>query len=294
MKKNYLLLVLLLLSLRSVAQNSFPLFAQKPEWRVDVTSFTSYISRYKFSNDTVVEGKTYAKIYNYLVRNEGKKTWIRSSFYTLPVKYSSEFLLYDFGLKQGDSVKVGPQRFGNTAADSTILVKVESVDSILINNVLRKRIKINYPRCGDYRRLSSMYWVEGIGALSNPFYAAECLCDGCESYYTLICFKLDSTPVYLNPNYSSCDYTRVGTNDVSAKRLKIYPNPFTQQLTLDNAESVNYVHLFSSCGQLLQTFQAADLPTIKVANVPNGLYWLATFDKQGRRLATQKVVKLEP
>lgn len=295
--KNTLFSLLLCLPLCGFTQNSFPLFAQKPEWRVYVQSFSSGVVPYRFISDTLFEGKTYSKsIYgSYLVRNEGKKTWIRKLDYYPIQKYSGEFLLYDFGLLQGDSAKVGPQIFGvSGSADSTIRIKVASVDSISVNNKKYKRLKINYPTCGFYTRLDTMYWVEGIGSLSNPFYSAECLCSGCEHSYNLVCFKLDTTQVYLRPGYPSCDYIIIDTKEVNLSQLKIYPNPFINQITLIGTENVQKAYLFDTNGRLIKTINVAESTTVSLTDLPTGLYWLTFFDAKGILLGTRKVVKMNP
>ena len=294
MKNIFLFVVLFSLPLRNVAQISFPLFAQKPEWRVDVSSFTSWVTGFRYSSDTLFEGKTYSKGYNYLVRNEGKKTWIRKGTNFFSTTYSREFLLYDFDLKQGDSTKVGPQTFGvRPIIDSSITIKVVAVDSVTIGNVLRKRLKISYPVCNKYPQTGSMYWVEGIGSLSNPMYAGDCLCDACEAYYTMFCFKLDTTQVYVNPNYSGCNFTHVATQEVDTRSLKIYPNPFSEKITLDNTEQIHQLRIFSVHGQLMKVVAATELPTISLVDLPNGCYWLTAFDKQNARIGTQKMIKME-
>lgn len=253
--KNFICSLLLFLPFYSIAQNSFPLSAQKPEWRVFVESFTSSVASYKFVADTLFEGKTYSRTNynNFLVRNEGKKTWIRTLGGYPVQKYSREFLLYDFGLQQGDSAKVGPQTFGVSGSlDSTITIKVAGIDSVVLGNKKYKRLRINYPRCGNYSMLDTMYWIEGIGSLDNPFYSAQCLCAGCEQSYELVCFRLDTTQVYLLPGYPSCDYIRIDTKDVILPNLKIYPNPFTNQITLTGIENAQKAHIFAPDGRLIK------------------------------------------
>jgi hypothetical protein len=294
--KNGVLSLLLCLPFCGFAQNAFPLFSQKPTWRVSVESMTSFVAPYLFVSDTLFEGKTYSRVLNYdfLVRNEGKKTWIRVVNFSTK-KYSREFLLYDFDLKQGDSTKVGPQTFSiPQPSDSTITIKVESVDSVTIGNVRRKRLKINYPRCGNYQRLSTMEWVEGIGSFNNPFYSALCLCDGCEQSYKLLCFKLDTTQVYLLPGYPSCDFIRIGTNDINASNIEIFPNPFTNQIILRGAENIEKAYIFAADGRLIKTINVAASTSLSLADVPVGLYWFKFFDAKGIHLSTQKVVKMNP
>ena len=91
---------------------------------------------------------------------------------------STEFLLYDFGLQLGDSLK-------GYCANMNIGLNpiVSSIDSILIDNSWRR--KINFKNQSDNEE-GCLYFIEGIGS-SLGFMAIQ-YCPSFEGTANLECF----------------------------------------------------------------------------------------------------------
>jgi hypothetical protein len=218
--KKLLLLYSLSLALSAKAQ---VLVDSNNIWNIVEGSFWTGPDRttetYRFFEDTIINGKTYKKLYvstessltnwNYdgdaLREDSSKKVYII-------LDGGVEQLLYDFNLNVNDSFNLcGP--WGQAEA-------VTSIDSVvLLNGEKRKRIKFgnSYP---------PMEWIEGIGNLSLFTESGVCFTD---VNFWLNCFAENNTLKYKdNANgFTSCLYY------YQKLYVTLSPNPFHGAATLE-------------------------------------------------------------
>lgn len=84
-----------------------------------------------------------------------------------------------------------------------------------------------------------------------------------------------------------CEPTSIEENEFS-KSLKIYPNPFREQLKIETDFEIKSIQLFNSLGQLISEVQNAT--EISGQNLSPGIYWLEVNIGDGRKVV-KKVVK---
>jgi hypothetical protein len=206
MKKILAVFILSSIGNFACAQKIFPSFDDHPEWNVQRSIEPSlpgpvFIMSYHLDKDTTIYQKTYSLAsrtgnqqphLSYervgFVRTDSKKVFFKKSV------EGKEYLLYDFGLQIGDTAY-----FPFFETDSA-KYQVLNVDSVNVNGIKRLRLKVlpeYYPE--EYM---SMYWIEGIGALWNPFYHDNFGVGGKSD--EVRCISTDTGQLYANPNYDDC------------------------------------------------------------------------------------------
>jgi hypothetical protein len=156
---------------------------------------------YHLEKDTVINQKTYSIIVrtsNYLsgylngrigfTRTDLKRVYFKTS------AQGKEYLLYDFGLKPGDTA------FCPFFETDSAKYEVLKVDSVAISGVKRLRLKVlpeYYPE-----QYMSMYWIEGMGSTINPFYNEVYGRGG--AIDEVRCISVGAGLLFKNPNYDDC------------------------------------------------------------------------------------------
>lgn len=210
-------------------------------------------------------------VYVYGIREDNKK------IYTIRKKDTTEYLYFDFSRTIGDTV----------ATDDFSMYKwvITGIDSIKIGTPYHKRFRITSVNSGvTYNN----YVIEGIGYdMHSPFD----ILNG-QNYARLHCFT-NSQGTYTLDTFK-CSYifpygTPTGINNTKAeKESNIYPNPFSNQLTID-ADAVS-VRLTDAMGKLVIQQNGND-KTINTANLPAGLYILTLHDDSGNVTERRKLIK---
>jgi hypothetical protein len=206
MKKILAVFILSSIGNFACAQKIFPSFDDHPEWNVQRSIEPSlpgpvFIMSYHLDKDTTIYQKTYSLAsrtgnqqphLSYervgFVRTDSKKVFFKKSV------EGKEYLLYDFGLQIGDTAYF--PFFDTDSAKYQVL----NVDSVNVNGIKRLRLKVlpeYYPE--EYM---SMYWIEGIGALWNPFYHDSFGVGGKSD--EVRCVSTDAGQLYANTNYDDC------------------------------------------------------------------------------------------
>lgn len=264
MKKIFsFILLLLLLTFSSKSQQYQPLVVEGAVWNQEIflygiPFFDVNGYRDSFCGDTLIENHVFKKLcsenlYYYqasgsqaisgsngntgteligaLMEDSSKKVWFKS-FIEGPIectvfKVDSTYLLYDFGVEQGDTIYW-------SWPPSTIT----SIDSIeLLNGEFRKRFNIN-------SIWGNETWIEGIGS-NHGFFSPIDLQLECGA--NLTCYRNNFELLYENfidsSAYLNCDSIRenLSINDFANAifTFQISPNPATDFLTI-NFSSPNF------------------------------------------------------
>jgi hypothetical protein len=88
-----------------------------------------------------------------------------------------------------------------------------------------------------------------------------------------------------NPQYSYYVFecAASGTNEqLPAANVKLYPNPVVESFSLDNADEVSRIRVFSSDGRQVAVFDAAAGQMYPIAGQPAGAYVVALESKSGK------------
>lgn len=252
------------------------------QWSANDISLTNSV--YLLEGDTILNGKSYKKVYSYVTDNSASSTgyigglredankniyfFPHMEFMSTPGPISfpnntSEHLLYTF-----DNLEVGMVLPINTGGFE---IEVLDIDSILLGVKYRKRYQIQH----DGLLFGPEYWIEGIGSIKDllsPFsHEFEW------EYYTL-CFT-DSITYYLNsPNGEDvCFYTlsAITQNESNSLEFNLYPNPVSKTLIIKSgtATQSGSVNIYSISGQLmLQNSLINSELEINIEGFESGIY----------------------
>ncbi len=96
----------------------------------------------------------------------------------------------------------------------------------------------------------------------------------------------DHTFYYCDPLYND-------TEDVSQLQFNLYPNPATDQLTIDipSGSEIKYCSIVNLNGRLIMNLQTTDIKTIDIGTLPSGIYFLC-IKTDTKKLSVKRFIKL--
>lgn len=223
------LLWLLLLAVSSVQAQSAGDIDTLSQWRVDdrhdFPPWGSVYDHFKYyiSGTMTIDSQEYFKIYKsgYSYENPSNPSYYEHEYFGGLREednrwYTPSGLLYDFTMSVGDTVE------SITTLGATITVI--SVDTILVDGSAKRRLQLDNAGWG----YGEEYIIEDVGATTGLFEALLFF----ENESELGCYAIDYTPLWLNPEWSSCDLTVSIVEVDEVRDMSIYPNPFTTSTTL--------------------------------------------------------------
>lgn len=285
MKQIALFISVIILSVFSkgiYSQNNWQIIDTSSKWSV-ITNYGGYYDTHfiRFGNeDTVIEGFSYRKVFNtydpyeqnwsFLDLFIREDTLTRQVFLRNPV--GEEGMIYDFSIGVSDTVTIN-----NVISGGFIEMEVIEIDSILINEVYRKRFHfepVNWPYWDT--------WVEGIGSIGqgiiySGFYNTS-------PWYTLLCYKQNDMVYYMNPNYTACYYPYVSVYETKADNYKVSYNSNTNCIHVKGvlANDQAYFELYSVFGQRILQLPITDNAQINLGKygLKDGLYIYSIKNKE--------------
>ena len=150
------------------------------EKRFDKNPRVPVIFEYRIGKDSVFGSKVYQSVMSKNItagdNTETVVAYLRETsdgkVYQLDVYDATEYLIYDFGVQQGDTVTIK-----NGCSEQKLTVA--SVENIVVNNSNRKKIVLNY-KC--FSPSFTRIWIEGIGSLlgllNTNFEGFDCMDNG--------------------------------------------------------------------------------------------------------------------
>ncbi len=285
----------------------FPSAATRPVWTI----------RYKLERggfrdevvgilrDTQMCGQTYGFLvgasldFSYpsffvFIRTDGKKVWVKKDKSCA----SKEYLLYDFGMKKGDT-SYCMYYIHDTSGDTTKFW-VNSIDTIFNQGRAIKRMHMGYvfnTPCGTPNnpcKTWEMDWLEGIGRISNPF--DFYLCSDwafCRLDISLICLETNRGLQYRDPLATSCPTATTAMNNFENKKIDIAPNPVSSLLMIKNSAQYidSQVFIVDLYGRIVKKDSLNLVQDINVSDLPNGLYFLKIVSKGLTQTAKFEVIR---
>lgn len=253
-------------------------------------------AKYEAIADTVINGKNCRIIkgfhspanslkpsdLGYVTFEEGGKVYF----------YSDEleaFQMYvDYSAETGDTWEV----IGYAGFPETLLVKVNSTDEIVLNNVPLKRLHVfiesMFEAGGDYT------FIETIGCMERVFFpASHPFWDECEAF-EFRCYE-DTTLGHLNFVGFACDTVVSATSDLErVHSLSVSPNPFVSEVRLASFQAddlIQQVELRRLDGSQVYFFAGAPISelTIERNDLSGGIYFYKVLMSNGK-WATGKIV----
>ena len=218
----------------------------------------SYHALALFNEDTVINSIKYQKLFRLYdtvlnrehaeyvgaIREDSAK---RVYYKGEPLKYlmpannfndNNEILLYDFSVKEGDTLFTGNFIAGNK------YIVINQIDTIEIAGSYRRIIKLEYPW---------IEWIEGIGNIRGLLFCSGDLpTNGVNN--DLICFKHQEKKEYFNNEFTSCfpEVLNVGVEEFDkGTQVKVYPNPASSVIFFEKLQNYSLISIYSNQGNLL-------------------------------------------
>ena len=199
------------------------------------------------------------------IYSSGNKVFIFNNFINDFVK------IYDFDLQAGDTLKF---KYTNDSSISAYII--DSVGFISINSKIKKiqYISPQMPNMnGDNMWVFYGYNIEGIGNnnyLFPQFALADPLING-----GLRCYE-DSIIGYYNTGIVSvCDSTiMLGINENEFLPFKLYPNPATDYISIENIKEKTTVSVYNISSQLIKEVIVNEDSKIFLNNLSEGMYFV--------------------
>lgn len=273
------------------------------------TSLTSYYYRNILADkDTIIGTNTYHQlfysltdtIYNesYTVRYNGGIRESNQQVFYLPKDSLTEYLLYDFTVQVGDTLKYDYSVFSNSYGlgeiDSLCVSKVDSV--LIIDGTYRKRIYFTPICCPNSTPCLWASWIEGIGnnmGLLCPI--SDLPTNGIN--YTLGCLNNNNEYIYYNNLFNTCYPDNVGVLEFSKqKKITINPNPVLDfcKIQWDN-NNVQFERIMISdiYGRIVFSEKTTDQKneiSIDCRNFGQGMYLVNLVDQFGNQLTSKLLI----
>ncbi len=218
---------------------------------------------------------------DFYVREENGKYYLRESAMT------NEFLMLDFSLEVGDSIRLEESNNAITPNGEHEFV-VESIEMITLGNGTERR-KWTLRYLGPIDIEYYMEWIEGIGDANRGLwlFTPILLMD---AGIGLRCYFEDgelSYEVYPSPFESCCDY--IGVSESEELTITVSPNPFNSIIQIESSETlVNAVITDLAARVVLEKSIRSQSCRLNVELLPSGVYFLHTLTEAG----TRKSIKL--
>lgn len=294
------LLFLLVVSITTstlTAQNYLPMAVDSSYWVLSDNDNCSNISfqtdenitQYYLYGDTVISSVTYKKVY--------RRTGYKSACFDTVISYSpfilyaalrddtlnkkvyailfqnlngtpcptnQEFMLYDFDLQVGDSIKTN---------DWCIL----SVDEEIISTNYTSTFSI--PNVKNLELSNGFYLYEGIGSSLGLFELIWISVSGIQQVLVDYC-------------RGSCDLiTTINEKNKLQEQISVYPNPSHGifNIALPTVQDEVQVTIYNLSGQQLEYLIIKDKGVIDLSKQPNGIYFVKVIHQQ--QVITKKIIK---
>lgn len=294
----YILLIniVCVLSLTGLSQDYDSMIVENKEWAVMECIYNYDINigwyeimtttNYKFKGDTIINNKTYNKLYSSYV----KQPWQLTSFFredssrVFEYIFNEEVLLYDFSLLPGDSICFGLP----VGSDYCYYTYTDSVDIITVNGKPRKRII-----------WWDDIWIEGIGSIYMPF---EPLAPRVDRESILLCCHINNELIYKNSDYDTCYLSDIGSYSAikpvhangNNNFIKVEPNPFSDYTQININKNIGVINnkllIINLHGNICkETYLTNNSLYLYKDNLTAGLYIILLFSDKGE-IYTQKLV----
>jgi hypothetical protein len=211
------------------AQDYIPILADSNTWYTLQMGEGYSTDIIKTVGDTVIGDKKYIITkgtgYYYYEDTLEKKVFIRDP------DSEKEIRIYDFSLQPGDTIIL--QRLDWPPMDYSECI-VDSVRPFQLNGIESRAIYLTSEPI-NWGKIEHPVWIEGVGSLGNHVYTA--FGPDVENLGELACYYKNGELLYqssLSKKLGDCNYNDPGgVNSKGFPEIGIYPNPFTDQLTIE-------------------------------------------------------------
>jgi hypothetical protein len=221
-----------------------------------------------YNIDTLINGLDYKLLYQVYVGNHWyddnkygflREDTIEGKLWFMSLDYH-ERLIMDLSINKEDTFA-----FGTSINDKL------TVDTVFYKS--GKKYILFYEEGSP----DTISFTEGIGPSNFMFFAEE------EDHPTLSqirCMYTDNNLVYKNYEYSGCLDTITGIMNNKIQEIKLYPNPTTDFITIQNDEEKQFkIELFSNMGSSILRINIKGKDHIDISYLPSGIYIIRVSTK---------------
>lgn len=273
MKK--ILTLLLIIATGWIAKADYHPMLNNASWIIKVYPFISpepYYEVIEQGNNVVIGQYTYLKIYDPVYHQD---LYFREDVATKKVyQYANgtDLIVFDFNLEVSETITF----------ENGITYSVTSVTEVAVNTGTRKAITL-------HSVLGSEYWIEGIGSNRHPLISHMVLS---EPDVILRCNFQNQINIYSAANTDCENLLKLAKNNCLNFGMKLYPNPFTIETTIELTENLQNGNLkiFNTLGQIVKEVQNINGKTIilRREDLMDGIYHLQLFEDK-KFIAYKKV-----
>lgn len=272
----------LLMQISIYAQDYIPLLNNTNEWQlINCYEDECLTDAYHTDGDTIAFGNQYKILdgYHYISRKflirenvQEKKIYLNAALNG----QSNEYLLYDFGLEEGDEFRM--QNPISPFPEDLGYFKVDSIRMKPINETQQSRFFYFSPIDSNEEGFGFLpVWVEGVGSLSlinapggNP------------DYYgvgQVSCFWKNSDVFYHDATMETDCQSMMNTKDFYQTKVKFVVT--RQKIGLfSNTQNVSKLKIFDSSGKLYKhlNHSKSSIIEIDLSDLPKGIYFISLLD----------------
>lgn len=299
MKKTFVLIVMqfaliILLSLKAQTQSYeyIPIVKEGLQiWTID-REYGQYNEQYSYERlalteeDTIIDGKSYKKLYSFTERefdietatfvcgireNENKQVFVAS------YHNQQEFLLYDFSLTEGDSI------LAESNGEYDLYFNVTDVDTIDYNGVERRKITL------QFYNYAWVTWIEGIGNIEGLLmdWRSYTMAMDPMPNVRLRCYEYNEECLYsdfsFNESIYDC-YTPLYTgleNNEFENEVSVYPNPAKERLYINTSLPIKELTICNLLGQEIQKYNMTETTSsINISGLNEGVYFVKIYTEK--------------
>lgn len=299
MKKTFVLIVMqfaLIISLSLKAQTQsyeyIPIVKEGLQiWTID-REYGQYNEQYSYERlalteeDTIIDGKSYKKLYSFTERefdietatfvcgireNENKQVFVAS------YHNQQEFLPYDFSLTEGDSI------LAESNGEYDLYFNVTDVDTIDYNGVERRKITL------QFYNYAWVTWIEGIGNIEGLLmdWRSYTMAMDPMPNVRLRCYEYNEECLYsdfsFNESIYDCYtplYTGLEENETQ-NNILLYPNPAKERLYINTSIPIKQMTICNLLGQEIQKYNNLETTSsINISGLNEGVYFVKIYTEK--------------
>lgn len=197
---------------------------------------------------------------------------------------SAEHLIYDFSLNVGD-----------TALTQSLLI-VQSIDTVNIGGVLRKKINfshnedidVGFRNGANYQQ--ELSWIEGIGSTQGLIYP---ICIREYGANVLVCYSSNDSVIYHNSHFTDCFPSNTIATPETIAPVTAYPNPAKDRITFDfGGAQFETLQVINTAGVVVREVRLGGQTqySMPINGLPSGVY---VYRLQNEETATQGKIVVE-
>jgi hypothetical protein len=284
----FTIIAIILMSFSAKSQYNQMLLSQY-KWSVYVNNQGNSITEeYRVDTDTTIFNQTWKKIKMISTQNPNfiNKFFLREDTLTKKIYAmnpgQSPHLYFDFNANINDTLLLYNLMYNEI---DTFVVNNKSLfmtdDSIYRNSLKIRNTSIPFSFFD--------YWIEGVGSTNGLYYGNKL------QYLNSIATRLEASCynnqlVYngddLFQNY--CSYN-ISINETEINSIKLYPNPATDFLKIENISDKTGIAIYSIDGKLQKSLTVPENGIVKINELVEGIYFIKFQNDKG--IVCKKFIK---